>query len=193
MSNAYDIAHMIKENPGIKFSEMMRKTGLKNGSLSYRLRQLEENGSLKAERTSGTTRYYPLGLDDDEILFIKYFRQKSSKIIIQLLTDYQNLTFQDIVKLSKISPSSVSITLSKLISEGIVKAFFEKRKKFYNVEKQDLVKKIIKMYNFDVLTDTISKHKASFTSIFLVLFGLSQKFILDQSVDFFLLGRLSLF
>ena len=193
MSNDSVIIDIIEENPGINFSEIMRRTGLKNGALSYRLRRMEENGSMKTERTSGATRYYPLGLDDWEILLIKYFRQKSSKIIIQLLIDHKNLSFQDVVKLSKISSSRVSITLSKLISEGIVNAYFEKHKKFYNIEKQDLIKKISGMYHFDVLTNPISKHRTSFTSIFLVLFGLSQKFIIDQSIDFVMLGRSSLF
>jgi predicted transcriptional regulator len=35
------------KNPGIKFREIMREMGLKNGVLSYHIRKLEENGSVK--------------------------------------------------------------------------------------------------------------------------------------------------
>ena len=39
----------IKKNPGIRFREVMEKIGLSNGVLSYYIRKLETNGTIKTQ------------------------------------------------------------------------------------------------------------------------------------------------
>jgi len=60
MNRGAEIIKLIEENPGIKFREIMRETQMKNGVLSYHVKRLEESGSVKIERKSGQTRFYPL-------------------------------------------------------------------------------------------------------------------------------------
>jgi predicted transcriptional regulator len=167
--------NIIEKNPGIKFSEIMRKTGLKNGVLSHRLRNLEENGTVKVERTPGYTRYYPLKLTREEMTIIKHLRQKTFCKIIILLSENPNISFKNIIKTSKVSSSNVSKVLSKLVSEGIVSIKLEERTKLYGIEDLITVKGIINKYD-DVLHGMISKHKFTISFIFLVLIGVSQRF-----------------
>jgi len=192
LANSADIVDIIETNPGIKFSEIMRETGLKNGVLSYQLRKLEESGSVKTERTPGTTRYYPLGMNDEESVVVKYLRQNTFRSIIILLCENPLLSFRNIVELSKFSSSSVSNTLSKLVSEGIVNMEFEKRKKLYRIDNKNIIKKMINGCN-DTLHDVISKHDSTIKSILLIVLGLSQKFLFDQPIDYAMFDKLSLF
>jgi len=188
-----DIVSVIEKNPGIKFSEIMRKVGLKNGALSHYLRKLEENGSIKIERTPGTTRCYPLGMQIEEITLMKHLRKNSSYSIVTLLSENQNLSFQEIVIMSRISGSGVSTVLSKLLSDDIVEAKFDKRSKFYQIKKRDLVKKMIDRYDLSNAKNLLTSRKPVLTSLFLMLFGLSQRIIFEQPLDVLLLSRIPVF
>ena len=191
--NTIGIIDIIEANPGIKFSEIMRETGLKNGVLSYQLRKLEDSGSVKTERTLGTTRYYPLGMNDEESSIIKHLRQKRFHIVMVLLYENPRLSFQNIVAMSKLSSSSVSIVLSKLVSEGIVNVAFVKRKKFYDIDKKNIIKNMIEIYHNSILNNTVSRHSSTIVSLLIVAIGLSEKFLFDLPVDYAILDRLSLF
>lgn len=193
MSDRVDIIGIITENPGIKFSEIMRKTGLKNGVLSYKLRKLEESGSMQTERTPGATRYYPLGMGVEETIVAKHLRQNIFRNIMVLLYENPKLSFQNIVQMSKFSSSGVSIALNKLVSVGIINVEFEKRKKLYDIDKKNIMKKMINEYNHDILGGMVSRHQSSLTTLLLVVISLSQKFLFDQPVDLDIFGRLSLF
>ena len=71
MDRSSEIVKLIEKNPGIKFREIMRETGMKNGVLSYHVKKLEENGAVKIERKSGRTRFYPLFVTKDESILIR--------------------------------------------------------------------------------------------------------------------------
>jgi predicted transcriptional regulator len=179
-----DIIGIVEKNPGIKFNEMMRITGLKNGILSYRLRQLEDSGNLKIDRTPGATRYFPLGMNDEEMTIIKHLRQNSSNKIVTMLAEHPDLSFQDVVKMSKMTTSNVSITLSKLITEEIVIAYFKKRTKIYNIKKRNVIQKIMGIYQFDASRKSLSKNASVLTSFFLGWDYLSQRFLIEPPFDF---------
>ena len=46
------ITEIIQKNPGIKFREIMRATGFKNGVLSHYLGKLEKSGTVQVVRES---------------------------------------------------------------------------------------------------------------------------------------------
>jgi len=71
MDRDSQLVDIIDKNPGIKFREIMRETGMKNGVLSYHTRKLEKIGVVKVERSPRQTRFYPLGVTNEEIDFDK--------------------------------------------------------------------------------------------------------------------------
>src|SRR5438309_4692941 len=120
MDRDSQIINVIEKNPGIKFREIMRETGMKNGVLSYHTRKLEKNGVVKVERGSRQTRFYPLGVTSEESVLIRNLRQETPRQILLLLLDEKERRLLNIVEKVKKSPSTVSTYLSKLIEEDVI-------------------------------------------------------------------------
>lgn len=147
MDRGSEIVNIVEKNPGIKFREIMRETGLKNGVLSYHARKLEENGSVKIDRKSGETRFYPLCVTEEESNIISSLRRDTQRHILLSLLDGKSLTFNEIVQKVKKSPSTVSTFLGKLAEENIVNAKIMELKKVYFLKNRDMVHEIIEKYN----------------------------------------------
>jgi len=177
MNKKLNIVRTIEKNPGIKFRELMREIDVKNGVLSFHVKKLEENGSIKVERTSGTTRFYPLGIENEETVLIKYLRQKISRKIIILLIRNKYLSYKNLVKMTQVPSSNLSKYLSRLRSDCIVNTKFEKRTLFYEIKKEDVVKRVISRYRHDLLS---SDHRKVMTLLLPVFFSLSQRLISDN-------------
>src|SRR5947209_17722354 len=57
----------IGRNPGIRYRELLRATGLANGTLEYHLKMLEKSNTIKVERRDGRrARYFPICIPADE-------------------------------------------------------------------------------------------------------------------------------
>lgn len=57
----------IQGEPGIRYRELLRKTGLVNGVLTYHLSVLEKAGTIRVDRHSARmTRYYPVNVPESE-------------------------------------------------------------------------------------------------------------------------------
>jgi len=89
---------LIEKNPGIKFREIMRSTGMKNGVLSHYLGKLEKNGNVQVQRKSRETRFFPLHITDSQSKVIKALRRETPRSIMQaLVLNEQGLEFNQIV------------------------------------------------------------------------------------------------
>ena len=141
----------IKNNPGIRFRELMKKVGITNGVMSHYLRKLEENESVWIERTPRVTRFYSSDLSEDEAKLVKRLRQETPKKILVALVENDQLTFKEVVlKISK-APSTTSFYLNQLIQDNIIgtrKSDFVKR--YYNIEKKRIAN-LIEEYHPDVI------------------------------------------
>lgn len=125
----------------------MRKTGLKNGVVSYHAKRLEESGSVKIDRKSGETRFYPLCVTDEESNIITSLRRDTQRHILLSLLGGKFLAFNEIVQRVKKSPSTVSTFLGKLVDENIVECKIIELKKVYSLKNPDMVHEIIEKYN----------------------------------------------
>ena len=122
------LTKLIEKNPAISFRDLMRLGNLKNGVLSHHLRVLEKTESIKVERLPRQTRFYPHDFSDEESLVAKALRKKTPRDIIYtlMLNDTcgrNGLKFSQIVSNVSKSPSTVSIYLSQLIRDNIVKKY----------------------------------------------------------------------
>jgi predicted transcriptional regulator len=147
MDRDLEIINIVEKNPGIKFREIMREVGLKNGVLSYHARKLEENGSVKIDRKSGETRFYPLCVTEVESHIIASLRRDTQRYILLSLLEGTSLTFNELVKKVGKSPSTVSTFLGKLVDDDIVKIKSIELKKAYYLKNTDMVREIIEKYN----------------------------------------------
>jgi predicted transcriptional regulator len=147
MDRSLEITNIVERNPGIKFREIMRETGFKNGVLSYHARKLEKNGSIKIDRKSGETRFYPLCVTEEESNLITSLRRDTQRNILLSLLDDKSLTFNELVHKVRKAPSTVSTFLGKLVDENIVGLKIVDLKKVYLLKNADMVNEIIKKYN----------------------------------------------
>lgn len=165
MNRETEIISIIEKNPGIKFREIMRETGLKNGVLSYHTRKLEENGSVKIDRKSGETRFYPLFVTEEESMLITSLRRDTQRYILLSLLEGKPLSFNDIVQKVKKAPSTVSTFLAKLVDDGIVEIKIIELKKVYFLKNSDMVHEIIEKYNPVLLERTAYNFADTFSNL----------------------------
>jgi len=147
MDRDLQLIEIIEKNPGIKFREIMRETGMKNGVLSYYTRKLEKIGVVKVERSPRQTRFFPLGITGEESVLIKYLRQETPRQILLSLLDEKEITFNNIVEKVKKSQSTVSIYLSQLTKNNIVEIKIIEFKKFFYIKDQEMIQKAINKYH----------------------------------------------
>jgi predicted transcriptional regulator len=151
------LVDIIEKNPGIKFREIMRATGLMNGVLSHHLGKLEKSGSVKVKRDTGLTRYYTLDISEDQSKIISALRQDTQrKIIHTLMVNKDGLEFSEIVNNVGKAPSTVSLYLSQLLENKIVQIFLEERKRKYKVLNRDTVDKLIEEYHPGMLDKPVN-------------------------------------
>lgn len=157
---------MIRDNPGIQFRELMRSTGLTNGTLSNHLRTIEKSGTVAVERFPRRTHYYPLGLSNRESAACKYLRRSTHKRLILIMMQHPNgLLFDQIASLAGRSQSTVSICLSHLIRDGVILRRFVNRKVVYTVQDRKMVDGLVDEYYPHMLDGPASALEDIFSSL----------------------------
>lgn len=165
MDRSIQIIDVVNKNPGIKFREIMRETGMKNGVLGYYADKLEREGSVKVERSPGQTRFYPPGMSDDDILLIKNLRQETPKQILSSLIQFESLSFIELVKESKKSPATVSIYLSQVKKDGLVESKIINNKRKYHVKDIEKLRKVIDKYRPSLIERSAERLADTFSSL----------------------------
>jgi predicted transcriptional regulator len=137
---------IIRQNPGIHFRELLRASGLANGTLEHQLALLERLGLLKAHRSGGFTRYYNSDVSKTDVELLYYLKQRTCREIIRLLMDdtSSSFTFQKIVQMIGKAPSTVSVQLGKLIDHKVVS--FDEKRGYYIVNNKQAIKRLISKY-----------------------------------------------
>jgi predicted transcriptional regulator len=136
---------IIRQNAGVHFRELLRTSGVGNGTLEHQLAMLERLGLLRAHRSGGFTRYYDSDVSKTDAELLYYLKQRTYREIIRLLLDDASnaFTFQEIVQMIGKAPSTVSVQLRRLIDHKIV-SFDEKRG--YIVNNKQAIKRLISKY-----------------------------------------------
>jgi predicted transcriptional regulator len=143
----------------------MRQTGMKNGVLSYHLRNLEKDGKVRIERTAGKTSAFPLQFATDDSKLIKLLRRTTSRDIILALLHESELTLEEIVSKIRKTQSTTYLYLSQLIDDEVVTPSFSNKNKVYRLKDPQKIGGIIDMYFPSSLQNAISQFEDSFNSL----------------------------
>jgi predicted transcriptional regulator len=138
------VAHISRE-PGIRYRELLRLTGLANGVLTYHLAALEKSSMIRVDRQSGATRYYPLNVSDGESRVLGFLRHRPVRDIISLMLANDMCTFAEIVDHSGKAPSTVSSHLKRLREGGIVRVRYGEYQ-LYSLADRELVAEVLSKY-----------------------------------------------
>jgi|TARA_Y100000389_G_scaffold98205_1_gene94880 predicted transcriptional regulator len=134
---------LIDDNPGIRFREIMRSSGLKNGVLSYYLKKLESTGVVKVVRGPRQVRFYSPDITEEESTVITALRKETPRALLLALIKEDGLEFSQLVKEVKKSPSTVSLYLSQIVADGLVEIKFVELKKRYHIKVREIMDKLI--------------------------------------------------
>jgi predicted transcriptional regulator len=143
------VLELILRHPGVRYRQLLKNTGISNGSLSYILRKLESSRSIMVNRTENNraTAYYPKNINATELHIIENLRNNIDRRIVQYLLDQGQSTFYDNVNHSKRAPSTISWHLNRLKNGKVVtSASHNGKPQVYKIINKNAVTKIVSKY-----------------------------------------------
>ncbi|NND86959.1 MAG: hypothetical protein HKM23_06530 [Nitrosopumilus sp.] len=136
------ILEIIKKNPAISYRDLHKITGYPFGTLSNSLYNLEKDSKIIVKRFARRTHYFPLHIPSIEYPVLINLRKETAQKIIVFLAENQKGTTSDFKKYTNKAPSTISITLTNLIEEKIVKRIFD-FKPYFVLEDPQFVQNIL--------------------------------------------------
>ena len=135
----------VREFAGCHFREIERKSGLSTGSVKYHLDYLAKKELIMHEKEGNNIRYFPRDFSSKNKKLMGLLRQKSIRKILLFILSNNNCNHEQIVKFAKLSPSTVSWHLKKLMEGNIIGFAKKGRKTFYNIliDKEEIIKLLI--------------------------------------------------
>ena len=141
------ILKQIGETPGIRYRELVRSTGLSNGTLEYHLRILERTHKVKVDISDGRRgRYYPIDILANESNIIGFIRNNVSRQIVTFILEHELCTFGEILEHIKKAPSTLSWYLKRLSKAAIISVTYGKEYQLYQVLNSKFVQEILYKY-----------------------------------------------
>jgi len=136
------ILDLIVNSPGIRYRQLLRYTGLSNGSLSYILKKLEDSKQIVVNRRDNKkiTNYFPKGVKMRELHVVANLTNNIDRKIVQFLLKQEKCTFRDIVTPTNKAPSTVSWHLSRLRDANIIMSVrYNNGRSIYKLKNKRLV------------------------------------------------------
>jgi predicted transcriptional regulator len=141
------ILKQIGETPGIRYRELVRSTGLSNGTLEYHLRILERTHKVKVDISDGKRgRYYPIDILANESNVIGFIRNNVTRQIVTFILEHELCTFGEILEHIKKAPSTLSWHLKRLSKAAIISVTYGKQYQLYQVLNSKFVQEILYKY-----------------------------------------------
>ena len=140
------LVRVIEDSPGIRFREIMRRTGMKNGVLSHHLRALEKAGRIRVARSTRQTSYSTLDISEGQLRVAGALQKSTPRAILLALAAEDGRRFSEMVDCCGKSPSTVSLYLKGLVKDGLVavkKSGFAKR---YHITCRGEVDRLVESY-----------------------------------------------
>jgi DNA-binding MarR family transcriptional regulator len=117
----------IKTNPGVHYNQILRKVGVKNGTLSYHLGVLEKTELIQSRREGLKYRvFYPTGMSFPKS---ERFRLTALQIqIIDLLKHHPGITQKELARLLDQKPQTINYNMKVLDQANLVSVVKKGRK-----------------------------------------------------------------
>jgi len=136
----------INNKPGIRYRQLLRKSNLANGVLSYHLKILERSKNIKVHRIRyGLTSYYPKSTKGSDWIVIEHLSNNVFAQIIKFMLKRKGFSkFVEIQKHIDRSPSTTSWYLKKLKDARIISVGIDKPSKYAVINKAKISRIVFK-------------------------------------------------
>lgn len=115
------LLEIINKNPGLSFTDLQKLSGYPFGTLSNSVRNLEKDSRITIKRSARRTNYLPETIPTEEHEMLIKLRKETSRWIILFLIENKKGSFSELQKFSNKAPSTVSLTITKLIESNIIR------------------------------------------------------------------------
>ena len=157
LQNRKNIYECVRNNPGLHFREIQRRTDLPIGVLEYHLNYLVQRELLTLDKQENFSRYYPGGqLGSEKQRILSALRQEIPRGIILFLLENPDVTHGELLENFTISGGTLSYHIKKLANKGVVKVEKRGRESRLSVIDPDKVADLLIVYRrtfFDRLVD----------------------------------------
>ena len=125
----------IQASPGIRITELVKKTGLSRGTVNYHLAVLRFNGKITYLRTNGEISYFENSqkYEPAERKVIRYLRNETEMLIFRALMECPRASRADLEKLLALSGPTVTWHMKRLCADGMVRVSREGRYSRYTL------------------------------------------------------------
>ena len=117
------IYEIVTQCAGCHFREIQRAAKLSFGSVSYHLSYLRKHNLIREEKDGKNVRYFPLDISGEQKKLLTLLRQRSLRNILLFIFSNEGCSHQKIVSSVKLSPSTTTWHLKKLIFSFILVIF----------------------------------------------------------------------
>lgn len=149
---------LVSKNAGSHLRELERKSKIPYSTLKYHLNFLSKHDLIIEKKSRGKIKYYPKKIESEDMEIIGILRQKNFRKILLYLLINDNCTFGDIEQFIKLSPSTVSWYLKKLINvKAINKINLGKKFVYVLVYDKKKIMKVLITYRESFVDSLIDK------------------------------------
>jgi DNA-binding MarR family transcriptional regulator len=118
---------VIRENPGIHFAELRRKTGIPHGSAIHHLRALETAGIIRAVPTGRYTRFFTVINEVDEA---SYHLSPSDALLLEAVERRPGMSLGELAATLNRHKSNTSTAVTRLSYLGFITTEQHGRRRF---------------------------------------------------------------
>ena len=144
------VHNIIKQNPAVRFNDIMRISKLKNGTLTHYISKLEGTKKISVERSPRITRFYDISVPKKEAEICKQLTRPTVKHIIMLLLREKIMTHTEIGNSLKKSPATISVCLSELFEKNIIEKTYDIPSNKYSLKNPTLIRGVLNVYYPDM-------------------------------------------
>jgi predicted transcriptional regulator len=139
------VYEIVKKNSGCHFREIERRSKIPHGTLKYHLHFLVKHNLLIEKKENNNLRYFPRETEIKNLILLGILRQATLRKIILFVLISENCNHEDITNFIKLSSSTTSWHINKLLRAGIIASQKDGRKTKYKIltDKNEIIKLLI--------------------------------------------------
>ncbi len=148
---------LVKKFSGCNFHELERKSGLPTSTLQYHLHYLTKHGLLSMQRDGNKIRYFTQHVPQEDKQLLVLLRQQTIRHLLLFILTHKTCRQKDLIDFLKLSPSTVSGYLARLVENGALQIITKHKENSYHlaVEEKAMIALLVtyKESFFDKLVD----------------------------------------
>jgi predicted transcriptional regulator len=138
------ILQFVQNNPGCYLRKIKEMIQISQGTVQYHTDRLEKTGKITSTRSCLYKHYFPVGVfEKNEKEILQTLGQETARRILMFLVEQHTPTQTDIVKNTRLSPSSINWHMRRLIEFRLVEEIKEGKYKRYQLQDRKVSSKYI--------------------------------------------------